>query len=67
MAKVILSQKRRVLLKFQRKNLIELPSSSSDSDDHQYDIMKLMDSKNDLVKLSALQKIKKSINYYTDN
>lgn len=34
MAKVILSQRSRVLLKFQRKNVVESLSSSSDSDNH---------------------------------
>jgi len=46
MAKAILSQRSRILLKFQRKNLLESHSSSSDSDHHQYDTMKLLDNKN---------------------
>ncbi|CDW79323.1 UNKNOWN [Stylonychia lemnae] len=67
LAKVILSQRSRILLKFQRKNLLESQSSSSDSDDHQFDTLKLLDDKNDLVKLSAIQKIKRNLNHYSDN
>eukprot|EP00347_Sterkiella_histriomuscorum_P001486 403371850 len=67
MAKVILSQRSRYLLKFQRKNVLESLSSSSDSDDHQYDPMKLINNKNQLVKLSAIQKIKKNLNFYSEN
>ncbi|TNV84898.1 hypothetical protein FGO68_gene5339 [Halteria grandinella] len=48
MAQVLLSQNERILLKFQRQNMIELTSSSSDSDDHRYDTVKLLNSKKDL-------------------
>lgn len=37
--------------------MVELTSSSSDSDDHRYDTVKLLNSKKDLVKLSQILKI----------
>ena len=51
MAQVLLGPSERLLLKFQRKNVVETTSSSSDSDHHKYDTMKLLNSKKDLVKL----------------
>jgi hypothetical protein len=41
-AHVLLKPRERVMLKFQRKNVIETTSSSSDSDDHRYDTIKLL-------------------------
>jgi hypothetical protein len=46
-------------LKFQRSNIVETTSSSSDSDHHSYDTVRLLNSKKDLVKLSQAIKIKK--------
>ncbi|CDW79230.1 UNKNOWN [Stylonychia lemnae] len=66
MTKVMLTHRSNILLKFQRKNLIECESSSSDSDHHRFDTMKLMDSKNELVKLSVVQKIKRNLNSLTE-
>ena len=64
MSKVLLNPHNRILLKFQRKNLIETTSSSSDSDNHQYDTVKLLDSKKGLVKLAAILKVLKSLKYF---
>lgn len=49
MAQVLLGPNERMLLKFQRKNVIETTSSSSDSDHHKYDTVKLLNSKKQLV------------------
>jgi hypothetical protein len=38
----LLSQKHRMILKFQRQNVIETSSSSSDSDDNNYDLIRCM-------------------------
>ncbi len=57
----MLSQRHRLLLKFQMTNLIETSSASSDSDDNQVDELKLMQNSNPLVKLVMYGKIKKMI------
>lgn len=59
MANVLIGPSERMLLKFQRQNVIELTSSSSDSDHHSYDTVKLLNSKLGLVKLSQVIKINK--------
>ncbi len=52
--KILMTERSRMLLKFSRKNLLELSSSSSDSDDNKVEIMKLIENKNDLVKLAIV-------------
>jgi hypothetical protein len=51
MARVMLTPAERMLLKFQRKNVIETTSSSSDSDHYSFDTIKLLNSRKGLVKL----------------
>lgn len=51
MASVLLGPSERMLLKFQRKNMIETAQSSSDSDDHKTDVVRLLNKKQSLVKL----------------
>ena len=54
-----------MVLRFQRKNIIESSSSSGDSDSvNKFDIMNMMEGKNPAVRLSAYGKIKKIINSY---
>ena len=65
--KIILSKRSRLLLKFSRANLIESSNSSSDSDDNKYDTLKLMEDKNNIIKLGAAIKLKRSLNFYTKN
>jgi hypothetical protein len=56
-----------MVLRFQRKNIIESSSSSGDSDSiNKFDIMNMMEGKNAAVRLSAYGKIKKIINSYKD-
>lgn len=62
MAQVLLTPSERMLLRFQRRNVIETTSSSSDSDHHTYDTVRLLDSKNDLIKLQQAVKIKRVLN-----
>ena len=59
MSDAILGPKERMLLKFQRKNMIELVSSSSDSDNLTYDTVKLLNSENNFVKLGQIVKVNK--------
>ncbi|TNV84542.1 hypothetical protein FGO68_gene6627 [Halteria grandinella] len=66
MAQVLLKPSERLLLKFQRKNVIETTSSSSDSDHQNYDTVKLLNSKQGLVKLQQIVKIKKILEQYRD-
>ena len=64
LAQALLSQKHRLLLKFQRANLIETSSTSSDSDDNKFDELKLMESKNPMIRLTIFGRIKKMITSY---
>lgn len=64
MTNVLLGPSEKMLLKFQRKNIIETTSSSSDSDHHSYDTVKLLNSKKDLMKLQQIVKIKRILNKY---
>lgn len=66
MAQVLLRPRERVLLKFQRKNVIETTSSSSDSDHHSYDTFKLLNSKKGLVKLQQIVKINRVLEQFKD-
>ncbi len=53
------------MLKFQRKNLIETSSSSQDSDNNnRFDSIKLMESKNPMIRLVLFGKMKKMIKSY---
>ena len=62
MTNVLLGPSERVLLKFQRKNVIEMTSSSSDSDHYKYDNVRLLNHKQDLVKFRQAVKIKRILN-----
>lgn len=54
-----------MLLRFQRKNLIETSSSSNDSDGNSKDdILTLMEHKNPQVKLAVFGKLKKMVGTY---
>ena len=55
-----------MLLKFQRKNMIELVSSSSDSDNYTYDTVKLLNSDNNFVKLGQIVKINKVLRQFKE-
>jgi len=46
--------------------VIETTSSSSDSDHHKYDTIKLLNDKKALVRLSQVMKLKKHLNEYKD-
>ena len=59
LAQAMLSQKHRLLLKFQRQNLIETSSSSSDSDNNAFETVRLMENKNPLIRLVMYGKLKK--------
>jgi len=54
-----------MMLRFQRKNLLETQSSSSgDSDDYKADPLKKIESKNPFVRLLVLGKFKRMMNSY---
>ena len=55
----MLSQKHRMILKFQRMNLIETSSSSSDSDDNRFDTVRLMENPNPMIRMVMYGKLKK--------
>lgn len=67
MAQVLLGPSERMLLKFQRKNMIESSSSSEDSDDHKNDTVKLLTSEKGLIKLQTVVKINRILKYYYQN
>ena len=66
MSQYLLTPNERLLLKFQRKNVIVTTSSSSDSDHHKYDNVRLLDSKKHLVKLRQAIKINNVLKYYRE-
>ena len=55
----MLTQRDRMILRFQRQNLVETSSSSSDSDNNAYDPVRLMENSNPLVRLVTYGKVKK--------
>ena len=57
-----------MVLRFQRKNIIESSSSSGDSDtNNRFDQMNLMESRNPMMRLRVFAKIKKIMNGYVDS
>lgn len=67
LTKILIPQRSRLLLKFSKNNLIETSNSSTDSDDNKQDTVKLLNGKNNLVKLSEIARITKSLSYYKYN
>jgi len=55
-----------MLLRFQRKNLVETQSSSSDSDDNKNDTLKQMENNNPMIRLIVYGKLKKMIMSYAE-
>jgi hypothetical protein len=56
-----------MVLRFQRKNIIESSSSSGDSDtNNKFDIINMIESKNPMVRLASFAKIKKVIQSYKE-
>ncbi|CDW89822.1 UNKNOWN [Stylonychia lemnae] len=55
----LLNQQHRMLLRFQRQNLLETSSDSSDSDDNNLDTLRLMEHSNPMVRLVTYGKLKK--------
>ena len=67
LSQTLLTQSQKMILRFQRKNVIESSSSSGDSDTYNHlDIMNMMESKNPAVRLVLFGKIKKVISSYKD-
>lgn len=67
LTQVMLSQRQNMLLRFQRRNLVETSSSSSESDSNtKFNTVRLMDNKNPLIRLSIFGRLKKMINMYKD-
>ena len=65
LTQILLDQKQKLLLKFQRKNMIETSSESEDSDDQtRLNMIKLMDNKNPLIRLSVFGRMKRMLNTY---
>jgi hypothetical protein len=56
-----------MLLRFQRRNIIETSSSSQDSDNNnKFDSLNLMENKNPIIRLVFFGKMKKMITSYKD-
>lgn len=56
-----------MFLRFQRLNIIETDSSSSDSDANEYDTLKLMENDNPMIRLMIYGKLKKMITSFRDS
>lgn len=52
------------MLKFQRKNLIDTDSSSSDEDVNKYDTLRLLENENPMIKLIVLGRMKRMMKSY---
>lgn len=63
-AQAMMAQRHRMILRFQRQNLVETSSSSSDSDDNNYDPVRLMENQNPMVRLITYGKVKKMMNQF---
>jgi hypothetical protein len=62
LTQTLLTQTQKMVLKFQRKNLIESCSSSGDSDtNNRFDSVNLLESRNPMMKFVVLSKIKKMV------
>jgi hypothetical protein len=67
LSQTLLTQQQKLILRFQRKNIIESSSSSGDSDtNNRFDIMNMMESKNPMVRLTVFGKIKKIVKSYNE-
>lgn len=66
LAQAMLTQKHRMILRFQRQNLVETSSSSSDSDDNLFDPVRLMENNNALVRLVTYGKVKKMMKEFNE-
>ena len=64
MSQVLLGPGERMLLKFQRKHLIESDPSSSDSDNHKDDTIKLLNSDLGLLRLQTVIKINRILKFF---
>lgn len=68
LSQIILNQKQKMLMRFQRKHLVETSSDSQDSDTMpQFNTVKLMDSKNPIIKLSIFGRLKRMVGTYRGN
>jgi hypothetical protein len=63
MSKFLLSPSERMLLRFQRKAVIETDTSSADTDGAEWDPVKRLDSANPFTKLRQAHKVKRFINH----
>ena len=64
----MLNQRQKILLRFQRKYLIETSSSSDQSDlESKFDTVRLMDCKSPLIQLGVYGKLKRIVNTYLDH
>ena len=65
LTQVLLSQSQKMVLRFQRKNLIETSSSSQDSDDqNKFSTVRLMECYNPMIRLVIFGKLKRMIKAY---
>ncbi|TNV85532.1 hypothetical protein FGO68_gene3405 [Halteria grandinella] len=68
LTQVILNQRQKMLLRFQRKNIIETSSSSCDSDfNNRVDAASLMEHQNPIVRLTIFGRIKRMVNTYREH
>ena len=60
----MLDQRHRMILRFQRENLVETSTSSSDSDDHEFEPLQMMEHKSPLVRLITYGRLKKMMTQF---
>ena len=64
LAQALLGQRHRMILRFQRQNLVETSSSSTDSDYNENDPLQMMEHKNPAVKLITYGRLKKMMKQF---
>lgn len=67
LTQVMLNQKQKLFLKFQRRNIIETTSQSDSDTNKRNDVQYLIESKNLHIKLATIQRIKRMLLSYKDN
>jgi hypothetical protein len=62
LSQALLAQRHRLLLRYQRMNLVETEDSSPDSDDQDFDPVRMVENSNPMVRLISYGRVKKLIN-----
>jgi len=65
-SQIMFNKHQKLLLKFQRKNVLDSDSTSSDSDNNDQDVFKLMEHKDQILRTHILEKMLKAVEIIAD-